>query len=67
MVLERKHARRLAELEPQIAQLEQEVAQLVQSRLPNLRPLEFDKVFHIGEAYVKNIVFTMTGKDGVTI
>lgn len=64
MVLERKQARRLVELEPKIAELEQEVAQLVQSRLPNLRPLEFDKVFHIGEAYVKNIVFTMTGKDG---
>ena len=64
-VLERKQARRLVELEPKIAELKQEVAQLVEARLPNLRPLEFDKVFHIGEAYVKNIVFTMTGKDGV--
>lgn len=64
-VLERKQARQLAELEPKIAEFEQEIAQLVESRLPNLRPLEFDKVFHIGEAYVKNIVFTITRKDGI--
>jgi cell division protein FtsB len=64
-ILERKQGRQLAEMAPKIAELEQEVAQLVKSRLPNLRPLEFDKVFHIGEAYVKNVVFTITRKNGI--
>lgn len=62
--LERKHARKLERLEPRVAELEQEIAALVESRLPHLTQLQFDKVFKVDQAYVKNIVFSLAGKGG---
>lgn len=59
---ERKHLRRLSMLEPRIDQLEQENAALVESRLPHLNQLEFDRVFPVDQGYVKNIVFSLAGK-----
>ena len=60
--LERKHTRKLARLEPRLSELERENAALVESRLPHLNKLEFDRVFSIDQSYVKNIVFSLAGK-----
>ncbi len=60
--LQRKHERRLAEVEPRIRQLEMENAALVQSRFPGLEPLEVDRVIPLNRAYVKNIIFSLAGK-----
>ena len=63
--LERKQARELERLRPRVAELEQEVSALVESRLPHLTQLEFDKVFPVDQEYVKNIVFSLAGKGGI--
>ena len=63
--LERKHSRKLSHLEPRVAELEAEIAALVESRLPHLTQLRFDKVFTVDQAYVKNIVFSLAGKGGI--
>ncbi|HHH39242.1 MAG TPA: hypothetical protein ENK50_06690 [Sedimenticola sp.] len=64
MIVEGREARRLAELESNVEQMEMEIAALVQARLPNLLPLELDKVFSLNKAYAKNIVFSIAGKGG---
>ena len=63
--IERKQARELERLRPRVAELEQEVSALVESRLPHLTQLEFDKVFPVDQEYVKNIVFSLAGKGGI--
>ncbi|MEE9395773.1 MAG: hypothetical protein V3V31_02050 [Methylococcales bacterium] len=63
-VLQRKQAQKLAILEPKLAEMEEEIAALVQSRLPHLTALGFDKVLPVDKKYVKNIAFTLAGKGG---
>ena len=65
--LERKQTRKLTRLEPRVAQLEQENAALVESRLPHLTQLQFDKVFAVDSGYVKNIVFSLAGKGDLRV
>jgi len=48
----------------QIKTLESEIAALTLKRLPGLIGLNFDEVLKINKQYVKNIVFTRTGKNG---
>lgn len=59
--IEQKQARELAALKPELEKVKAEIADLVESRLPYLNKLEFDKVIPINEEYVKNIVFTLVG------
>lgn len=59
---ERKQAEELQVLRPAVQKLREEVAALAQMRLPDLHPLEFDKVITLDKHYVKNIVFSMAGK-----
>ena len=63
-VLGRKQAQKLALLEPKLVEMEEEIAALVESRLPHLTVLGFDKVLPVDKRYVKNIAFTLAGKGG---
>ena len=47
-----------------IKTLESEVQALTLNRLPGLMSLNFDEVIEVDKRYVKNIVFTRTGKKG---
>jgi hypothetical protein len=62
-VVERKQALELEALKPEVEKLRAEIAALTTSRLPNLNKLEFDKVIPLDMDYVKNIVFTVAGKN----
>lgn len=64
-VIERKQARELEAMRPELDQLKAEVAELVKSRIPNLNPLKFDEVITVEEGYVRNIVFTLAKKNDV--
>jgi hypothetical protein len=59
---ERKQAEELEILRPQIQKLREDIAAMTQSRLPDLQPLEFDKVIPIEKDYVRNVVFSVAGK-----
>ncbi len=59
---ERKQTQELDILRPQSQKLRADIEALSQSRLPDLTPLEFDKVLAMDQDYVKNIVFTVSGK-----
>lgn len=62
-ILEKKQAQELEVLKPEVERLRADIASLTASRLPNLARLEFDKVIPLELDYVKNIVFTVAGKD----
>lgn len=62
-ILEKKQAQELEALKPEVERLRADIASLTASRLPNLARLEFDKVIPLELDYVKNIVFTVAGKD----
>ncbi len=62
-ILEKNQAQELETLRPEVEKLRADVASLTASRLPNLARLEFDKVIPLELDYVKNIVFTVAGKD----
>lgn len=47
-----------------IKTLESEIQALTLNRLPGLMSLNFDEVIKVDKQYVKNIVFTRTGKKG---
>ena len=49
----------LDKLRPEVEELRAGMNDLVEGRIPNLRPLEFDKVIALDENYVKNIAFTL--------
>ncbi|MGZ8216946.1 hypothetical protein [Methylomagnum sp.] len=59
---EKRQAEELQALRPAVQKLREEVTALAQMRLPDLQPLEFDKVITLDKHYVKNIVFSMAGK-----
>jgi hypothetical protein len=59
---EKKQAEELQVLRPAVQKLREEVTALAQMRLPDLQPLEFDKVITLDKHYVKNIVFSVAGK-----
>ncbi len=61
-VIEHKQARQLAEIEPEINKMRHEIANLTASRLPYLKKLDYDAVIPIDQEYVKNIVFTLSGR-----
>ena len=48
-----------------IKTLEGEIKELTLKRLPGLIGLNYDEVLKVDKRYVKNIVFTRTGKNGV--
>jgi len=48
----------------QIKTLENEIEELTLNRLPGLIGLNYDEVLKVNKQYVKNIVFTRTGKNG---
>jgi len=62
-VSEKRQAQELQALRPEVEKLRADMAALTASRLPNLTKLEFDKVIPLDLGYVKNIVFTVAGKD----
>jgi len=59
---ERKQTQELETLRPEFKKLGSDIAMLNESRLPDLIPLEVDKVIEMDKDYVKNIVFTASGK-----
>ncbi len=61
-VIEQKLQRELAEIKPLLKAMENEVKTLTSKRLPGLEELTYDAVLQINKRYVKNIVFTRTGK-----
>jgi hypothetical protein len=61
-IVEHKQARQLAEIEPELNKMRQEIADLTLSRLPALKKLDYDTVIPIEQYYVKNIVFTLSGR-----
>ncbi|MGX2042179.1 hypothetical protein ACWJKU_18930 [Methylocaldum sp. MU1018] len=62
-VAEKKQAQELEALKPEVEKLRADIAALTVERLPNLAKLEFDQVIPLDLGYVKNIVFTVAGKD----
>ncbi len=62
-VLFHRQERELQKLRPMVARLEKEIAELVQQRLPGLHPLVFDQLISIDQQYVRNIIFTLIGKE----
>lgn len=55
--------RELEEMKNKMISMEAEVIELVESRLPHLNELSYDEVIAIEGQYIKNIVFTVTGKN----
>ena len=53
--------------EAQIKTLEKDIEELTLNRLPGLIALSYDEVLTIDKQYVKNIVFTRTGKKGTRL
>ena len=51
----------------QIKTLKNEIKELTLNRLPGLTGLNYDEVLKVDEQYVKNIVFTRTGKKGTQL
>lgn len=51
--------------EDQIKALKNEIKELTLNRLPGLTELNYDEVLKVDKQYVKNIVFTRTGKNSV--
>ncbi|MBQ0720211.1 MAG: hypothetical protein KBT88_07460 [Gammaproteobacteria bacterium] len=51
----------------QIKTLEHEIKELTLKRLPGLIGLNYDDVIQVDKQYVKNIVFTRTGKKGAQL
>ena len=47
----------LEQLQPIITELREDRKALVESRFPRLKPMEFEKVIELDQAYVKSIVF----------
>jgi cell division protein FtsB len=64
-IAENRQAQELAALKPELDKLRQNISQMTLERLPDLQRLEFDKVIPVDNEYVKNIVFTVAGKNGV--
>lgn len=64
VLAERKQTQELQALRPKIEKLQSDIDMLARSRLPDLTPLEFDKVISVDKDYVKNVVFTLSGKGG---
>ena len=62
-ILQHKQERELAGLRPEVERLREEVSELVMRRLPGLHPLIFDRVITIDKRYVRNIMFTLIGKE----
>lgn len=62
VLAERKQTQELQALRPKIEKLQSDIDMLARSRLPDLTPLEFDKVIPVDKDYVKNIVFTLSGR-----
>ena len=57
-----KQARELRQLRPQVTEQAKQITELVHNRLPTLQLIKFDKVTPLKHEYLKNIVFTLTGK-----
>ncbi|MGH8549155.1 MAG: hypothetical protein ACRERU_11260 [Methylococcales bacterium] len=57
-------SREIEDMKTRMAEMEVEIGDLVQSRIPSLKELALDQVIDINHRYVKNIVFTVTGKNG---
>lgn len=51
---------KLADAEALSKKLLTDMNALVESRLPGLRPLEFDKIIQISEQYIKNVIFAVS-------
>lgn len=62
-ILQQKQERELASLRPEVERLREEISELVMRRLPGLHPLMFDRVIAIDKRYVRNIIFTLIGKE----
>lgn len=62
-IIENKQSRELAQIRPKLDQMRSQIDELVMGRLPSLHKLEFDKVIPINEKYVRNIIFTLIGKE----
>ena len=62
-ILNHRQERELKELRPMVERLEKQVADLVQQRIPGLHPLVFDQLISIDQQYVRNIIFTLIGKE----
>ncbi|OUS10026.1 hypothetical protein A9Q89_11825 [Gammaproteobacteria bacterium 53_120_T64] len=60
-------AEQLARNALQLKTLENEIKELTLNRLPGLTGLHYDEVLNIDKLYVKNIVFTRTGKKGARV
>lgn len=60
---ESSKSKEVEETKNRMAGMGAELAELVKSRLPGLKELAFDKVIPVDRRYVKNIVFTLTGKN----
>lgn len=61
----KKQALELQTLRPQVIEQARQITELVQHRLPTLQRIQFDKVTQLKHEYLKNIVFTLTGKTNV--
>lgn len=59
---ERKQQQELDILRPQAQKLRADIETLGKGGLPELTRLEFDKVLTMDQDYVKNVVFTVSGK-----
>ena len=53
--------------EGKVLQLKSEIKELTLNRLPGLTELDYDEVLKVNKQYVKNIVFTRTGKKGTRL
>ncbi len=62
-----RKARQLDQLQAQLNQVTQERDVLVRGRIPGLNSLKYDQAITLNEAYVRNVIFTLTRNgDSVT-
>ena len=64
-IANKKQERELNQLRPQVKEQEKQITELIQNRLPTLQSIQFDKVTLLEHEYLKNIVFTLTGKANI--
>lgn len=65
VAMEGQMSERIVAQREEIASLRQEMALLVEGRMPRLRPIVLDEVVHLNQDYVRQVLFTVTRKQGV--
>lgn len=61
-----RKAREIDQFKAQLAALTEHRDTLVSGRIPGLRPLQYDEAISVDQAYIRNVIFTLTRSSEAT-